>query len=86
MKSFKWRIKIGPQLTTQNNLEKRKGNRRPDLKTVKILLQGWYQGTDFAKKNMSQMSAGAYKQNVTTATKLDIYQSSVRKNHLLKQA
>ena len=48
--------------------------------------KGWYQGTDFAEKNMSQMNAGAYKQNVTTVTKLDIYQSSVRKNHLLKLA
>ncbi len=72
MKYFEFKIKIRQQQTTQNDLQRKKGNCQPDLEILKILLQAWYQSANFVKTTTSQMSAGTYKQGVTTDTKLNI--------------
>ena len=52
------------------------------LKTSRILQLAHLQSASSAKKNMGQISAGTYKQNVTTTMMLAILPSFVRKSHL----
>ncbi len=52
------------------------------LKTPRILQLAHLQSANSAKKNMGQICAGTYKQNVTTAMMLAILPSFVRKSHL----
>lgn len=54
------------------NLKLLTRNRQPDLKTLNILLQTWYESAYFVKKNTSQMETGIYKHSVTNVMKLEI--------------
>lgn len=81
------KIRIRQQPTTQNGLLRKKVNLLLlKLKTLRILQLAHLQSASSVKKNMGQMSAGIYKQNVTTAMMLAILPSSVRKSHLQGQA
>ncbi len=67
----------------QNGSLREKGNfLLLKLKTPRILQLAHLQSASSAKKKLGQMSAGTYKQNVTTAMMLAILPSFVRKSHL----
>ncbi len=83
MKNFEWRTTTRQQRTIRNSsLRKKKNPLLLKLKTPRILQVAHHQSASFAKKNISQMSADTYKQNVTTAILLAILPSFVRKSHL----
>lgn len=72
-----------PQQTMQNNSQRKKINLLfRKLKTPKILQLAYSQSVSSDKKNMDQMSAGSYKQNVITTMLLSILPSFIRKSHL----
>ena len=52
------------------------------MKTPRILQLAHLQTSSSAKTNFGQMSAGPYKQNVTTVMMLAILPSFIRKSHL----
>ncbi len=49
---------------------KKKRNCQLDLMALKIILQAQYQSANFVEKKTGQISAGTYKESVSTVTKL----------------
>ena len=69
----------------QNGLLRKKVNLLSlKLKTTKILQLARSQSASSVKKNMGQMSAGIYKQNVIIVIMLVTLQSFVRRNRLFQ--
>lgn len=67
----------------QNSLPRKKANPLLlKLRSLRTPEEFHLLGAGFAKKNRDQMSAGTYKQNVTTAIILIILSSFVRKSYL----